>query len=197
MYRKDRQKEHYTEKAHKEGYPARSIYKLKEINEKFKVIKPGDIVLDLGCVPGSWLIYCSDVVGFKGKVLGIDIDELIIPLPKNCIFLKEDIFDLKSSKLKEYFKGYDVVASDMAPSTSGVPFVDAGRSLELSQRAFEISLDVLKPGGNFICKVFESHEANQFIKEVGKHFEFLKHARPKAVFKKSKEFYIVAKGLKS
>ncbi|MFA5348973.1 MAG: RlmE family RNA methyltransferase [Candidatus Paceibacterota bacterium] len=197
MYRKDRQSEHYTDKAHKEGYPARSIYKLKEINEKFKAIKPKDIVLDLGCAPGSWLIYSSDIIGPKGRVLGVDTNDLGITLPKNCLFIKEDIFNLKSLQLKEYFPHFDVVVSDMAPSTSGIDFLDAGRSLELSQRAFEIALEVLKPGGNFVCKVFESYESNQFIKEVGKHFEFLKHARPKAVFKKSKEFYIVAKKLKS
>lgn len=196
MYRKDREKEYYTERAHKEGYPARSIYKLKEINEKFKVIKPGDIVLDLGCVPGSWLMYCSDVVGLKGKILGIDISDITIPLPKNCVFLKEDIFNIKTSQFKEYFRGYDVVVSDMAPSTSGVPLVDAAKSLELSRRALEISLEVLNKGGNFVCKVFESYEANQLIKEVEKHFGFLKHVRPQAVFKKSKEFYIVAKRLK-
>lgn len=196
MYRKDKKKEFFTLKARKEGYPARSVYKLDEINKKFKVLKPNDIVLDLGCVPGSWLLYCSNIIGPNGKILGIDISDCNINLPNNAIFLQADILEVKASKIKEYFKEYDVVVSDMAPSTSGLDFVDAGRSLELSQRAFEIAKEILKPGGNFVCKIFESYEANQLIKEIGKHFALIKHFRPKAVIKNSKEFYIVAKGLK-
>ena len=196
MYRKDKKREFFTLKARKEGYPARSVYKFAEINRKFGILKPNDIVLDLGCVPGSWLLYCAESIGEKGKILGVDINACNISLPKNAIFLQADILRLKTIQLKEYFREYDAVISDMAPSTSGVEFVDAGRSLELSQRAFEISTEVLKKGGNFVCKIFESYEANQLIKEVEKRFVFIKHFRPKAVIKNSKEFYIVAKGLK-
>jgi 23S rRNA (uridine2552-2'-O)-methyltransferase len=196
MYRKDKKHEFFTEKARKEGYPARSVYKLEEINRKFKILKQNDVVLDLGCVPGSWLLFCSKLIGEKGKILGVDINPCNISLPSNAIFLQTDIFQLKAVQLKEYFKAYDAVVSDMAPLTSGVEFVDAGRSLDLSQRAFEISTEVLKQGGNFVCKIFESHEANLLIKEIEKRFIFTKHFRPRAVIKNSKEFYIVAKGFK-
>ena len=86
MYRKDRQNEFYTTLARKQGFPARSIYKLKEINEKHKIIKEGDRVLDLGCAPGSWLLYISQKVGDKGKVIGVDIEEIKIPKKTNIIF---------------------------------------------------------------------------------------------------------------
>jgi 23S rRNA (uridine2552-2'-O)-methyltransferase len=196
MYRKDKKNEFFTIKARKEGYPARSVYKFAEINRKFGILKPNDIVLDLGCVPGSWLLYCAESIGENGKIVGVDINSCNISLPKNAIFLQADILKLKTTQLTKYFREYDAVISDMAPSTSGVEFVDAGRSLELSKRAFEISTEVLKRGGNFVCKIFESYEANQLIKEVEKYFVFIKHFRPKAVIKNSKEFYIVAKGLK-
>src|SRR4030043_667864 len=96
MYRKDRKNEHYTILAKKEGYPARSVYKLKEIDEKYKIIKKGDFVLDLGCAPGSWLLYVSQKVGNRGKVIGVDIEEAEIPQAANIIFIKKSIFDLKA-----------------------------------------------------------------------------------------------------
>jgi len=196
MYRKDKKHEYFTIKARKEGYPARSVYKLAEIDKKYHLIKPGDVILDLGCVPGSWLLYCSQKIGDKGKIVGIDISPMKIELPKNTIFLQTDIMELKISKLKELNTKYDIVVSDMAPSTSGVKFVDAGKSLELSQRGFEIACEVLASNGNFVCKIFESFESDRFLKEVAKNFVFMKKIRPKAVIKNSKEFYLVAKGFK-
>lgn len=197
MYRKDKKKEFFTQKAKKEGYPARSVYKLEEIDKKYHLIRIGDSVLDLGCAPGSWLLYCSQAVGHKGKVVGIDIVDLNIQLPKNCVFLKTDVMDFKISQLKELGNKHNVVVSDMAPSTSGVKFVDAGRSLELSQRAFEIACEVLSFSGNFVCKIFEGYEADKFINEVKKSFNFVKRLKPKAVIKQSKEFYIIASGFKA
>ena len=93
MYRKDRQNEFYTTLAKKEGFPARSIYKLKEIDEKYRIIKKGNRVLDLGCAPGSWLLYVSQKVGNKGKVIGVDIEEIKIPKKANIVFIKRSVFD--------------------------------------------------------------------------------------------------------
>jgi len=190
MYRIYKKHEHYTEKARKEGYPARSVYKLKEIDEKFKIFKKGDKVLDLGCSPGSWLLYAANKVGERGKVVGIDIEKVNILLKNNIVFIQKDILALEESDLNEK---YDVVISDLAPATSGVKLIDSGRSFELSEKAFEIAKKFLLPGGNFVCKIFESEDANKFLKEVEKKFKLVKKFRPKAVIKESKEFYIVGK----
>jgi len=193
MYRKDRQKEFYTTLAKKEGFPARSIYKLKEIDEKYRIIKEGNRVLDLGCAPGSWLLYVSQKVGNKGKVIGVDIEEIKIPKKTNIVFIKRSVFDLKESDFKGKF---EVVVSDLSPKTSGVKFLDSGKSLELAEKSFEIAKSVLLPGGNFVCKIFESESSNAFFKKVKNCFDFAKRFKPKAVIKKSREFYIIGRGFR-
>jgi len=193
MYRKDRKNEFYTTLAKKEGYPARSVYKLKEIDEKYKIIKKGNRVLDLGSAPGSWLLYISQKVGDKGKVIGVDIEEIKIPQKANVVFIKRSVFDLKESDFKDKF---EVVVSDLSSKTSGVKFLDAGKSLELAEKAFEIARSVLLPGGNFVCKIFQSELSDEFFKKVKNCFDFAKRIKPKAVIKKSKEFYIIGRGFR-
>jgi len=194
MYRKAKKEEFYTILARKEGYPARSVYKLKEIDEKYKIIREGDRVLDLGCAPGSWLLYISQKVGEKGRVIGIDIGDIKIAPKPNILFIKKSIFDLNNPDFKEKYR---VVVSDLSPKTAGVKFLDAGRALALAKMAFEIAKSVLLPGGNFICKIFEGESSGELFKEISKYFEFTKRFRPKAVIKESKEFYIIGKGFKN
>jgi 23S rRNA (uridine2552-2'-O)-methyltransferase len=174
----------------KEGYPARSIYKLKEIDEKYKIFNKGNKVLDLGCAPGSWLLYISQKVGNRGKVIGVDIEEIKVPPKANILFIKRSIFDLKESDFKNKF---ETVVSDLSPKTSGIKFLDAGKSLELAEKSFEMAKSVLSPGGNFVCKIFENKLSDEFFKKVKKFFSFAKIFKPKAVIKKSKEFYIIGK----
>jgi len=193
MYRKDRKNEPYTMLAKKEGYPARSIYKLKEIDEKYKIIKESNRVLDLGCAPGSWLLYISQKVGNKGKVIGVDIEEIKIPQKTNVIFVKKSISDLKESDFKDKF---EVVVSDLSSKTSGVKFLDVGKSLELAEKSFEIAKLFLVPGGNFVCKIFENELSDEFFKKVKNRFDFAKRFRPKAVIKRSKEFYVIGRGFR-
>jgi 23S rRNA (uridine2552-2'-O)-methyltransferase len=193
MYRKDVKEEFYTRKAREENYPARSVYKLKEINEKYKIIKPGDKVLDLGCAPGSWLLYISEKVGEKGMVVGVDLRSINIPEKKNIIFIKKDILELETQKLKIK---YNAVVSDLAPNTSGIDFADVEESLELSEEALEIAKKVLVSGGNFVCKILEGEGINDFFKKIKSGFEFCKRFRPKATRRESREIYIVAKNFK-
>ena len=193
MYRKDRKKEFFTELAKKEGYPARSVYKLKEINEKFGIFKKGDNILDLGSAPGSWILYASKIVGNKGQVTGVDQEEIKIGKLPNVSFIKKSVFDLQESDFKEKFQS---VISDLSPKTSGIKSVDSGRSLELVEKAFKTAEMFLAPGGSFVCKVFESEQINSFVNKMKKYFESVKISKPKAVFKKSKEFYLVSKGFK-
>ena len=190
MFRQDKQNEFYTILAKKDGYPARSVYKLKEIDEKYKIFKKGDRVLDLGCSPGSWLLYISQKIGKQGKEIGIDLEEIKIPQKANIVFIKKSIFDLKESSFKDKF---EAVVSDLSPKISGVEFSDAAKSLELAEKSFEIAKSVLSPHGNFICKLFENKSSNEFFKKVENCFDFAKRFRPKAVTKKSKEFYIIGR----
>ncbi len=193
MYRKNKKQEFYTRKAHVEGYPARSVYKLEEIDNKFRIFKKGDCVLDLGCSPGSWLLYISKRVGERGRVVGIDAEDIKIPQRNNIMFIKRDVLYLDSSDLTKLRYRCNVVVSDLAPSTTGVKSIDVGKSLELSEKAFELAKEVLTKGGSFICKVFEGEGSDDFFKKVAECFDFIKRFRPKAVLKGSKEFYIVAK----
>ena len=177
----------YTKKAKQEKYPARSVYKLEEIDKKYNLIKVGDKVLDLGCAPGSWLLYIAKKVEDKGKVVGVDVLEMKIKIPQNTIFLKKDVMNF------DVWGKYNVVVSDLAPSTSGIEFVDEERSLEYCKRALKIVQRVLNKGGNFVCKIFEGEGTEEFFKKVEESFEFAKRFKPKASRKQSREIYIIGK----
>jgi len=178
----------YTQKAKHENYPARSIYKLQEINRKYKIIKAGDGVLDLGCAPGSWLLYLSKEVGPDGMVVGIDINDLTIEIPQNTVFIKEDIMEFETEER------FEVIVSDLAAHTTGIEFSDVEETLELCYRVLEITKTNLVKGGSFVCKIFEGEGTDEFFKEVEKNFEFSKRFKPKASRKQSREMYVVAMG---
>ncbi len=194
MYRKYKKEEFYTKKAKEEGYPARSVYKLKEIDEKYKIFKKGDRVLDLGAAPGSWMKYISQKIGENGLVVGIDNADFKINRGKNMIFIKKDILASDILENKELKKKFKAVIADLSPQTSGIKSVDAINSLLLSDQALALAKLVLSPAGNFVCKVFEGELTDKFFKEVGKKFKFTKRFRPQAVSKESREIYIIGKG---
>jgi len=190
--------DHYFKKAKKEGYPARSVYKLQEIDEKFHIFKPGDLVLDLGCSPGSWLLYIEKVISSEGKVVGIDLKPITVP--SSAIFLQENIFELKAEQIQDILQKnnlpskFDVIVSDLAPSTSGVKDVDSDRSLELIKKAFSFIPPLLKKEGSFVCKVFESNDVHFLAKKVSSLFRFFKIFKPRATRKRSRELYIILSG---
>lgn len=194
MYKKGKKEDYYTRLAREEGYPARSVYKLKEIDEKYKIFKQGDRILDLGCAPGSWVKYIHQVIGEKGRIIGIDELEIKFQQPDNVILIKENILKLKIENFKEFLKKFDVVVSDLAPKTSGIKTADVVNSFLLAEKAFLIAKDILGPNGKFICKIFEGELSNELFKEIEKYFNFVKRFRPKAVLKESKEIYIIALG---
>jgi len=187
MYRKNLKNEYYTRKAKQENYPARSVYKLEEIDKKFSLIKKGDRVLDLGCAPGSWLLYIAKKAA---TVVGIDVQDLEIEIPENAEFIKADVIDFNVSGK------YNVVVSDLAPSTSGIHWADVEKSLEFGERALEIAKKVLVDGGNFLCKVFEGEGINDFFKKIEQNFKLAKRYKPKASRKESREIYIIGKGFR-
>jgi 23S rRNA (uridine2552-2'-O)-methyltransferase len=186
--------DHYTKKAKKEKYPARSVYKLKEIQDKYKIIKKGAKVLDLGCAPGSWLLFASKLIGNGGRIIGIDIQDFEIKQPENTLIFKDDIFSLNAETKKAFENGFDVILSDMAPSTTGNKNTDAARSYNLCMSAFFIVKEHLKSDGAFICKIFQGEDFNDFLNRIKKAFKWYKIFKPASCRKGSKEIYIIGTG---
>ncbi len=186
--------DYYARRARKERYPARSVYKLEEIQKRFGVLKRRGRALDLGCYPGSWLIYASRIVGDRGHVIGVDITPLTLRIPSNVRFIQHDVMAWDESFLEAVGKNIGTVLSDMAPSTTGSKFVDAQRSLQLSESALAISARVLRPGGNFVCKIFHGSDFKGFSDRVRRSFGRVVHFKPISSRKASKEIYIVGLG---
>lgn len=188
--------DHLTRRAKAENYPARSVYKLQEIQNKFKVLKKGDRVVDLGCSPGSWLLYSAEQVGKGGRVCGIDLKTVDIRLPENVTAVQDDILNLSQTEFLKEEDNFDVVLSDMAPATTGRKDVDALRSFELCEMALKTAKEHLAPGGNFVCKIFQGNEFARFQKQVKSGFKSCKIFKPESCRKQSKEIYIIAIGKK-
>lgn len=182
-------------KAKKEGYLARSVYKLEEIDQKYQILKPRQVVLDLGAFPGSWSQYALKKVGLKGKVVGIDIKNIEKNLGKNYTFYHQSILD-ENLDLSN-FAPFDVVVSDMAPPTSGIKDKDVYESIQLSFMAIKMAQKYLKKQGVFIGKVFQGEDFDDFYKEFKGIFTKVKSFKPKAVRSNSKEIYAIGWGLKS
>jgi 23S rRNA (uridine2552-2'-O)-methyltransferase len=192
-------KDHYFNKAKIENYLARSIYKLEEIDQKYKVLKPGNLVVDLGYYPGSWIQYTSKVIGDKGRVVGIDIQEVnkkLTGIPNVRVYQK-DIFNINDLSQLDVTDAFDVVLSDMAPSTTGIKSVDQTRSLNLVESVFGLLPKFLRPGGNFVIKVFDSQEAQNYLKEQKKLFNEFQYLKPKSTRSISKEFFVIGKNFKA
>ncbi len=183
-------KDFYFKKAKKEGYPARSIYKLEEIDKRFKLLKNGSRVLELGASPGGWTKYAAKRVGKDGIVVAIDINPLKIKLASNIIFFKEDIFELDTDMLKDYVP-FDVILSDLAPRTTGIKDVDAYRSYVLSKQALEMADGLLSKGGNFVTKIFMGAEFGGFIKELKMYFKAHKVLKPRSSRSESREIFVI------
>lgn len=192
--KKNRWDDHYARRARDEKWLARSVYKLKEIDEKFRLIRKNDRLLDLGCYPGSWSQYGIKRVGSRGDVVGIDLtrtDRLSFP---NFRFIKGDVLSLDLDGLVREVGPRDAVISDMAPQTTGIRLTDESRSLLLAKRAAEIALVLLNKKGRFVCKVFEGEDLKSFRTEISAHFRHVRVFRPKAVRKGSREVYLVCSG---
>jgi 23S rRNA (uridine2552-2'-O)-methyltransferase len=192
-------KDHYFNKAKNENYLARSIYKLEEIDEKYKILQPGMLVVDFGYHPGSWIQYTSEVIGDTGKVVGIDVREVNKKLSgvKNVRVYQKDIFDIQDLKHLDVDSQFDVVLSDMAPNTTGIKSLDQDRSLGLVESVFGLLPKFLRPGGHFVIKVFDSQYAQNFLKEQKNLFKEFHYLKPKSTRSISKEFFVIGKNFKA
>jgi 23S rRNA (uridine2552-2'-O)-methyltransferase len=193
----DKHKRHdvFHRKARKEGFAARSVYKLEEIDAKHHILKPAQRVLDLGCRPGSWLQYAAKVVGPRGALVGIDREPLEVAIP-NARIVVGDVFEVSVQDLKGNLGGFDVVLSDMAPDTSGVRHLDQARSETLFERALEIAEQTLSPNGSFVGKLFQGPDMKNLVARCRSGFDKVHTVKPKGSRPDSIELYVVALGRK-
>ena len=196
-------KDHLYREAKDSGYRSRAAFKLMELDKKYQLLRPGSMVLDLGCYPGGWLQVAAERAGEEGLVVGIDLEPVQDfgkgdrVLPTRPTVICGDITD--NSALEEVIKvigarGVDVVLSDMSPKLSGVRFRDVADSVELAEKALYVACRLLKRGGNFVCKLFPGAEEKQFVKSVANEFERTARSHLQSSRKTSTELYIV--GLK-
>ena len=180
----------FQRKARREGYRARSTYKLKDIQKRSKIFKNGDKVLDLGAAPGGWSQVALEFIGEEGKLVGVDLQH-ILPLA-GAIFIQGDLRESEiREQLQELMPKADVVISDMSPNLSGNYSVDQARSVELSSLALEIAAE--RKASAFVVKVFEAADFQEYRKAVIDEFGSVRTLSPEASRKQSSEVYLIAK----
>lgn len=186
----------FHQKAKKEGYLARAVYKLQEIDEKHRIFEAGHTrVLDLGCAPGSWLQYARQTIGEKAVLVGLDRGPLQRP-PTGARIVVGDVMTIDVAQLRGELPAFDVVLSDMAPDTSGIRNLDQARSEALFERALEIATLVLAPGGNFVGKLFQGPDFKKLTEAVRARFTTAKTAKPASSRQISIEQYVIGKGFR-
>jgi 23S rRNA (uridine2552-2'-O)-methyltransferase len=188
---KNKWQDHYTRRAKKENYAARSVYKLAEIQKKHRLIKKGGHVLDLGCAPGSWLQFAAEQTGDGGRVVGVDLKPVTIQLPDHVQVVTGDIDTVFHDADQPLGSGFSVVLSDMAPATTGNKHADAVRSFVLCETALEVATRVLRPGGHFVCKIFQGEDFKAFCDNVKNRFKKMHIFKPQSSRKGSKEIFII------
>lgn len=188
-----RKKDFYYFKAKQEGYRSRAAYKLKRIDEKFNVIKKGDVIIDLGAAPGGWLQVAKEISG--GRVIGVDLQE-IEPI-EGVETIRGDLrAQATIDKIARIVEKADTVICDASPDLSGSWSYDHARSIDLASAAFETARRILRSGGNFVVKVFQGDMYDDFLNKVKKDFLQVRAYKSEASRKESAEIYVVAKGFK-
>jgi 23S rRNA (uridine2552-2'-O)-methyltransferase len=187
----------YVRQARQDGFRARSVYKLMEIQERYKIIKPGMNIVDLGAAPGGWSEYAVQLIGNGGKIFALDI------LPMRAIrgveFIQGDFtegFIVEKLKLLLNSVKVDIVLSDMAPNLSGVDVIDQSRSMNLVNIALDFAKVNLKAGGGFLVKIFQGTEFDFFLKRLRNNFNDVKIVKPEASRSRSKEVFLLARDFK-
>lgn len=188
--------DHKSREARALGYPARSVFKLEEIDRRIGLLRPGQRVLDLGAAPGSWSMYAAKKLGPSGRLLAIDLQSIDVPLGPNVEFVQGDALSLDNEVIAR-FAPYDVVLSDMAPSTTGSKEADAARSAELFLRAAEVGATFGKPGSSFVGKLFMGGEFEQTRARLRELYEQVRGIRPEGTRTNSVEVFLVGLRLRA
>jgi 23S rRNA (uridine2552-2'-O)-methyltransferase len=194
------EQDYYFKKAKKDNYPARSVYKLEEAQLKYKFLKSGQRVLDLGCHPGSWSLYAASILGEKGVVVAADLQRTEIPVQKPNAEIHWLCYDVYSEEFVDYLRhhwpGFHVVLSDMAPRTTGSQFADHQQSLRLVRRVLELSSLFLHENGTLYCKVFQGADFPEFLQECKPLFATVKVVKPKSSRLESREVFVLGRGFR-
>jgi 23S rRNA (uridine2552-2'-O)-methyltransferase len=187
----------FVKQAQKDGYRSRSAYKLVELNDKEKLIRPGMRIMDLGSAPGGWSQVAGKLVGAKGRVLATDI----LPMDSlpNVDFIQGDFTDdAIVDKLLGWLGGgkFDLIVSDIAPNITGIAVADQASSIHFLELALDTVCRTLRPGATFVAKMFQGSGSDEYLKELRQHFDKVSIRKPAASRKESREVYVVAKGFK-
>lgn len=189
------QNDGFVKKAKQMGYRARSAFKLQEIQEKYRLVKKGDVVLDLGAAPGSFIQYLIGIVGKDGLIIGIDSEPINKIERENVLLIKKDIFQIKPAEIYQKFRKkkqkIDVITADLSPKISGLKEVDRGKSIELNEKVIELSKKLQKPNGIIVTKIFQGTETEDFISQIRTEFKKIKRFKPKASRKESQEIFLI------
>ena len=180
----------FTKAAKAQGYPARSVFKLEEIDHRVRLLKQGQRVLDLGAAPGSWSMYASKKIGGNGKLLAMDLSPITVAIGANATVLQGDALSLQNDDLA-LFAPYDVVLSDMAPSTTGSRIADQARSFELFMRAVAVAEALGAPKGSFVGKLFMSEDFIQAREALRKLFNEVSSIKPEGTRSSSFEIFLI------
>ena len=194
-WRERQERDPYVKRARAEGWRSRAVYKLEQIDKKERLFRKGMVILDVGSAPGSWSQYATEKLDGDATIVAVDLLEMDA-LP--CVdfvqgdFRDDDILETLQRKLSD--RQADLVMSDMAPNISGNRAIDQPRSMYLVELALEICSDVLKPGGDFVCKLFQGEGADAFIALTRQRFQRVKVMKPDASRAGSREVYLIARG---
>lgn len=187
--------DHRTLAARAKGYPARSVFKLEEIDQRCRLLRPGQRVVDLGAAPGSWSIYAANKVGDKGRVLAVDLQVIKQAFPPWVTVIAGDALDL-TSEVHAAHGPYDVILSDMAPRTGGDKFANAAKSYKLFSAALAVAQTFGKPGAGFVGKLFMGEDFERARAELGRLFASAKVIKPDGTRDNSVEVFLVGLGLR-
>ena len=190
--------DHYFKKAKQDKYPARSVYKLQEMDKRFKLLRTGQNILDLGATPGSWALYAARKAGPQGKVLAIDINDSDVSFPPQVKFARGDALDPDQELRAEIDSRlpFDLLLSDMAPKTTGIKLRDQTRSVELALAALTLARAVLVPGGTAAIKVFQGPDVPDFLNQMRELFSKVRTFKPKSSRPESTEIFVLGFGRK-
>jgi len=193
-WRERQEKDPYVQRARKEGWRSRAVFKLEQIDQKERFLKPGIVCVDLGSAPGSWSQYVTERLKGNARIVAVDL------LPMDALpevefvqgdFREDAVFEQLLESVGDH--GADLVLSDMAPNITGTKVVDQPRSMYLVELALDMARKVLKPGGSFVCKVFQGEGFDQFVRDARNSFDRVRVIKPKASRAGSREVYLVAR----
>ena len=195
---RERKRDYYYRKAKQEKFRSRASYKLLQAAKKYKFIKPGYVVVDLGAAPGGWTQAAQSLVDDSGFVLAVDLKQIESFDESNVRTVIGDVSEPQTVKviLELLPHSADVVVSDVAPNVSGIWELDNARQIDLAEQSLKVAASVLRYGGNFFVKVFQGSSTNRFINEVRQQFSFVKMVKPRASRSKSAELYVLGMNYK-